>query len=118
MPVDRHPTTLNKEHFKKIPPDFFVHGVCFREDHGWTAIVIDFDVAGGGDTPRDAISDAMRCTDEYLEMCFDEGMEFEDTFRTAPQEYEQQYQQAFEESLNRMIEHTAKQEAFRQPILA
>lgn len=118
MPVDRHITRLSEEHLKKIPADFFIHGVCLREDHGWTAIVIDFDVVGTGETPRDAISDAMRCTDEYLEMCLDEGFEFEDTFREAPKEYERRYQEAFEASLNRMIEHSSKQEAFRQPILA
>lgn len=121
--LDAHPTSLSPSHLEKIPADFFIHGLCVKEDHGWTAILLDFDVAGAGTSPHEAVRDALARLDDYLELCFDEGLEFEEAIRPAPERLQKAYQQAMKaaaltatDPMPSPLPPPNPAEAFRQPI--
>lgn len=121
--MDSHPTSLSSKHMKKIPDDFFIHGLCIKEDHGWTAVLLDFDVAGVGSSPPGALKNALTSLDDYLELCFDEGLSFEDALRPAPDELQRKFQRAMQAALKdatpsepSSLPPSMPAEAFRQPI--
>lgn len=119
------PSILRRSDLAKLPEGFFVRGVCMREAHGWTAIVLEFDIAGAGDVPTEAIADAIELVDDYLYTCFQEGLTFEQTLRPAPERFERLYRQSMEGSFRAdgprskaddHLELGAATQAFRQPL--
>ncbi len=88
-----------------LPKDYVIVGVYMREEHGWTAIAVEFDVAGDGETPQEAIDDANEGVLEYLALCQSEGISFEEANRPAPEDVRNMFRESLEAELS---EYTRK----------
>lgn len=55
-----------------------------REGDHWSAMIPKFTIAGRGDTPKDAIENAVQLLGDYLAECFREGLTLQQAVRPAP----------------------------------
>jgi hypothetical protein len=86
-----------------VIPDYVLRGFYLLEDHGWTAIAVDFDIAGSGATPHEAIADAEEGLIHYLWMCKEDGLSFEEAIRPAPADVQDRFNQALQAELDNRL---------------
>lgn len=67
--------------------ELFISGILFREKEEWTSLCLQFDIAGQGKTPAEAIEKTLEAVSLYLKTSLDEGMALEETLRFAPFRY-------------------------------
>ncbi len=77
-------TELTDEELAQIPRGFQILMRMVFEDDQWTALAMNFDIAGRGDTPNEAIQDTIDLLEEYLSYGFAEGRSFEEMLRPVP----------------------------------
>lgn len=78
------PAHLGPDDLMKIPDGYRMPVMVMRDNNGWTAIAMPFDVAGWGESTDDAIRDVLVLVEEYLLMGFREGKTIDDQTRRAP----------------------------------
>jgi len=79
-----HESEFTPEEIAKVPPGFHVVMRIVPEDDQWTALEMNFDIAGRGDSPEEAIHDTIALLEEYLSYGFAEGRTFEQMLRPVP----------------------------------
>lgn len=57
-----------------------------EEDH-WSAVILDFSIAGRGDSPRAAIENAVTLLGDYLTVSLRDGLTVQEARRPAPRGY-------------------------------
>lgn len=72
---------------KMSEDNIFVSGLIFKEDDTWTALCLDFDITGSGNTPEEAIRQNLEAIALYLETCQKEGKEIASCYRPVPKRY-------------------------------
>lgn len=83
-----------------VVPDYVFRGIYLPEAHGWTAIAVDFDIAGSGASPNEAIADAEQGLIHYLWLCREDGLSFEDAIRPAPQDVQNMFNESLQAELD------------------
>lgn len=94
--------TLTTEEIVASLENYVAHGYVLRgfflpEDYGWTAVVLNFDMAGCGKTPHEAIADAEQGLIHYLWMCREDGSSFEEAIRPTPSEAQGRFNEALQQ---------------------
>ena len=80
-------TTTQKKESMEVGSGFFVSGVVFKENDCYTSLCLQFDIAGQGSTPIEAINNNIKGVEGYLKVCLDEGKSIKECYRPAPLKY-------------------------------
>lgn len=97
-----NPVRLPKQYIDRIPDDFFLSGILVNENDGWTAIALDFAIAGSGATKTEAVSEALNLVNDYLIVGFDEGLDIEQMKRPSPEKFWRIYEEALSQELHEL----------------
>lgn len=85
MAIDTHqPQDADSGSRFTITEHFPVQIVARREDDHWSAVILDFTIAGRGDTPHEAVENAARLLGDYLTVSAREGLTLQEARRPAP----------------------------------